>query len=536
MTATMEQPLGQGAAQFDDVDTHSTSSNEIKSSVHNKLQGKSAAGPTIPLQTEEEVIRLSLLKLAQSEPDELKVDVELEKFRKKYNVGKRTLKSTYRVIYDSLKKQTERNAKESAQQLNKENRDPEEERKRKEEEEEFQKAICKRTDEIKTCPNIAHELQETLKRHFGYIADMNLAGTISISHGSRLLSRSMGFVFSGPSASGKSDAIVKASNLLPPEIVINSTSYSNRALFYLGSLRHKYVIGGELKILKKGEDDDWQQAFRQLISEGSITRTVVEKGAKGELGAQVHTTEGPATFTLTTTLEQNQFNDEFANRLSWCMTKDDAQLTAKVLDLQAKMASIAFDASLDYAKRVEVEAWRTFHRGLRSYPVQIPYAKHIVPKKQEVTIRRLFPLLLNYTQANALLHQHCREVIEDNVQSYIVADINDYKVAYDLVSANAPRVLDLLSARGRKNLTLLKEEFGHQEFTRAKAQQLLKVPDSSAKRYLSELTTSGCLCISDNKEGKSYLYKVVDDAVPFLEDLGLVHPDEVIGLMRWADG
>ena len=75
----------------------------------------------------------------------------------------------------------------------------------------------------------------------------------------------MGCVIHGASSSGKSDLVEKSATFLPPEVVMRFTSFSSQALSYLGSLEHKYIIGGELKPYKPGEDDSFQQCFRQLF-------------------------------------------------------------------------------------------------------------------------------------------------------------------------------------------------------------------------------------------------------------------------------
>lgn len=485
--------------------------------------------PTIPEPTAEAAIRLKLLELAKAEPSGLQLQLDLKKLSKGFGVGIKVLRDVYAEIYafENTKK-TAASARElTEQELAEKIRLEDEERKRQQAEAELKEKALARAEEIALAPNLVLVLQETLKRYFGYIADYNLAGTILLSHGSRLLPRSMGFVFSGPSASGKSDAIISAANLLPPEVVINSTSFSPMALFYLGSLKHKYVIGGELKALMPGEDDDYQQAFRQLISENKITRTVVEKGDKGNLEPHVHTTEGPATFICTTTREQNEFNDEFVNRLSWCATSDDPELTKLVLKSQAKAASAPPDSLDKGIKEIEVEAWRSFHRELNDFPVVIQFSEKIIPAAPDVTARRLYPLLLNYTRVSTILHQATRRTIVNNEIPCLEATVDDYRLAYELITANAPRTLDLVSNKGRKVYSELRQAFDFNEFTRAAAQPILRLSLSVVKRYLGELKNAGCLNLI-GKDGKSYVYQIVDTP-PDCQHLGLVNPDRLIG-------
>ncbi len=285
----------------------------------------------------------------------------------------------------------------------------------------------------------------------------------------------MGFVFSGPSASGKSEAVIKASNFLPPEVIITSTTFSEKSLYYLGSISGKYVVGGEIRIDEHGEDDPVQQAFRQLISENRITRTVVEADESGELRSVVKETAGPVSFTLTTTREQQEFNDEFANRLSWHSTSDDPNLTTAVLNAQAESAARPPASKSKSSNDLEIEAWQTYHRALKPINVVVPFAKQIVPNSREVTMRRLYPMVLNYIKALALMHQASRPMVENGSNPYLTADHEDYVNAYKLITENAPRVLDLLSERVQNYYAMLSSHFGDQAFTRAEAQVFLKL-------------------------------------------------------------
>ncbi len=394
------------------------------------------------------------------------------------------------------------------------------------EQQEWQQKVDQRAREIAVSEDLVADLQAALKNCHGYLASESLAGTTLVSHGARLLPKSMGFVFSGPSSSGKSDGVIRASDFLPPEVVMTSTSFSEKSLYYLGSIAGKYILGGEIKADKPGEDDPLQQAFRQLMSENKITRTTVEHDDTGKLVPVVHETSGPVVFTLTTTKELQEFNDEFANRLTWHATSDDPELTEAVLLAQAESAASPPEAAPKSTNDLEVEAWQAYHRNLKPLNVVVPYAKQIVPQSREVTIRRLYPMVLNYIKALSLLYQASRPVVENGTNPYVVASLAEYRIAYKLIMANAPRVLDVLSKRDRDMYAKLSAAFGGQDFRKTQAQTFLKLTGTKAGRILKDLTDAGCLTLVPG-QGKAYLYRLADGNL-VLQDLGLIAPEQVV--------
>ena len=256
--------------------------------------------------------------------------------------------------------------------------------------------------QLKQSENLFEVLKDDLLK-LGYIADQITAYTIGISHVARLLPKSSGYVWYGASASGKSDGILKAALMLPPEVVLIITSVSEAALYYQGDLKHRYVIFGEVAPQKDGEDDPRQRAWRQLLSEDRINRHIVEK-SNGKLESSEKFTEGPCVIVAVTTSEPNAWNDELQNRNSWIRSDDSEDMTAHVLRLQAAQAEKPWVNNLDEQTLV-TRKWQGFHRELISYPVVIPFASQIKPNNRHVTARRLFPQVLMYTRAAALLHQ-----------------------------------------------------------------------------------------------------------------------------------
>ena len=164
-------------------------------------------------------------------------------------------------------------------------------------------------------------------RKTGYIANRVLSRSLLLSHGALLLPKSAMFMFVGPSASGKSEAVFEAAKFLPEGKVLNITTVSEQALYYLNDISHKLVLFGEMHPAREGEDDYRQKGLRQLISENRITRQVVEKADGCTNTAVEKGTFGPCVAIATTTIEQGSWNDEFVNRASWVSSDDSVETT-----------------------------------------------------------------------------------------------------------------------------------------------------------------------------------------------------------------
>ena len=226
-------------------------------------------------------------------------------------------------------------------------------------------------------------------------------------------------------------------------MVLTITSVSEQAFYYLGDLSGIYVKLGEVKPIKPGDDDYRQEAERQLISENKITRIVVEKES-GKNARADKVTKGPCVLISSTTTEPASWNTEYVNRRSWIRSNDDEKTTAEVVKLQADRYKVPWKNSED-SNQLIWQKWQTFHRNLKFRFVYIPFADLIIPTSRHVTVRRLNNLLLMYVEISALFHQDSRETFSREGKDFLRATIADYRVAYDLLTENAPRTLELIS-------------------------------------------------------------------------------------------
>lgn len=482
--------------------------------------------PRVPEPTTNELVRGALWNLAQSNPDAIEEDLALRKISKAYRVGLNPLKA----MYPSIKAACEEASKPAPPPPTVEEIVAEERRLAAEIAE--RNAVGLEVGRLQQTSDLHPEFHDQLIKA-GFICESLLASTILLSHGARLLRRSSAFFITGASSSGKTDGVHKGAQFLPPEAVLSLTSVSDQALYYLGDIKHLYLMFGEISPRVDEQDDFRQTAMRQLISENQITRIVVEKPDGKSNVAVMKKTEGPCVVVATTTKEPNKFNDELQNRASWVQSNDSPEVTRRVL---AAIAQRAEDPTIvdDYRHTLTKKAFQEFHRTLAPLMVSVPFARKIMPTSKDVTVRRLSNLILDYVRANALLHQHSRQRIEVNGQQVVVASLDDYSLAYRVATANAPRVLELCPPKARKAF----DEILRPEFERGKTQgwfmlntgqiqQIIREPDSTVRRWLGDYVKAGLLSIVPGMGGRQNTYALNEDAGHVMQDLGLVPPAQV---------
>jgi hypothetical protein len=471
-------------------------------------------------------IRAELRKLADGNPDPITLNLGIAELAKNSGVGKKPLNATYTELRnevlaerqpppalpsvptaDEITEQEAQRAKEEADQTA---------------QAEFKKKVEERASEIAESTDVIAEFQKALLLCCNYIADRSLAGTLLVSQIGRKLNRNSGYLCDGTSGSGKSTAVGNASTLLPPEDIIPATNLTKNAIYYMGNLSGKYIIAGELVKLKPGDDDETQIALRQFISEGKITKISVGKDKDGNNASETLTVEGPAVVVWTTTAEASAFNPEFINRLTIFHTDASEEATENILNRSAKAAAALPDPKIEREIDIEREAWRTYHRQMPLLKtIVIPFAEEIIPTSRLIGARRLESMIFNYTYAFALARYKKRTV--NTERSYLLAEKDDYKTAYELLKINAPRTMDSIQKRCREFFAKFKRLPGVSEgITVEDASTVLNLCRSDVQKFLTPLFKAGCVS-RDEKIGKAYLYKFEKDA-PDETDHGLIDP------------
>ena len=371
-------------------------------------------------------------------------------------------------------------------------------------------------------PDIFAEFRRDLEA-IGFPVQADFADSVLMALTSRLLPVSTGHIFYGESSSGKSAVVQAAFQMLPPSTVRTITSASAQAFYYMGdTIKNKVLAFGELKPLKPGEDDDMQRSARQLLSENRIVRQIVVDGEGVD-----RATEGPCTFTASTTNEPQEFCDELVNRCYWVPSDASAETTGHVLDSMANAAINPHNKQKD--NDAIIAKWRAYNDSLAPLLVAIPYAALIKPTQlKNPAVRRLFQLLLNYIRCGELLHQSNRQRQFIGDVEAVVASPADYAPAFALLLRNAPRTLESVSTKAVEAYEVLKATFPTPlQFTAKEAAKCLGKHDSTVQRWLKQLREGGHLDVVETKysESKANKYTIVDIAKTERQELGLVAPE-----------
>jgi hypothetical protein len=242
---------------------------------------------------------------------------------------------------------------------------------------------------------------------------------------SRLLPRPVNVVVKGPSSSGKSHLVRSVADLFGDAAVLQLSSMSARALYYMeaSELTHRVLFIDEY-MPHAGRD----HALRLMQSEGRLIVAVTMRDG-GVFKTQTRTVDGPIAF-ITTTTRQSIFDENETRAFSLSTDTSEAQ-TRRIHEAQRQARSFspprpAYDQA----------TWRRALASLEPYPVVVPFAQHIhLASTGQARDRRDLGRLLSLVEASALLHQMQRRVVGHAEGGALVAELDDYRVAYRLARA-----------------------------------------------------------------------------------------------------
>jgi len=153
---------------------------------------------------------------------------------------------------------------------------------------------------------------------------------------------------------------------------------------------------------------------------------VIQKTANGMKGEKLPTVEGPISFMMATTA--NNIHHEDQSRMLTLNLDENPQRIKEALRNKALGLSKT-EVTLN------LEPWHELHDFIanKKMEVVIPYAERIVDLLEigSLKIQRDFPKFLSTIKACALVHFNHRE---QDKNGRILANENDYRIAYDLLN------------------------------------------------------------------------------------------------------
>lgn len=300
----------------------------------------------------------------------------------------------------------------------------------------------------------------------GVVGERRNALTIYLAGVSAQLPKPLSLIMRGVTASGKSFIVNCVAELFPPEVVLLATSLTTNALYYFtpGTLRHRWIVGGERSRIEDDDRAEATRALREMIEAGRLSKAVPLKLNDGSLTTELIEQEGPISFIETTTL--SCIFEEDANRCLLLQTDECENQTRRILEATASNAS--------GHKRLDLDRLQSVHHAIqRTLPrcdVVIPFAQHIAAlyPTNRPDARRSFRHLLVLVKASALLHFRQRE---KDALGNVIATIDDYAVAEDLARAPLSAAASGVSEGARAFWIALRERFGLREFLTTEAQK-----------------------------------------------------------------
>lgn len=380
----------------------------------------------------------------------------------------------------------------------------------------------------------------------GHVGEENLKLLVYLSATSRKLGVSkhsagkpLIVLVTGESSVGKSYLLKAITMLMPPEEVVELSSMSEKALIYLPPdyLKNKLLIVAEAI---GGDAADYY--IRTLISEGKIRHAVtLQNPNTGKFETDIVELDGPIALLQTTTTIK--INPENRTRLIEIHPDESIDQTHRIHE-QQKLERTEEGRKLLLVRREIIYRHQNAQRLLKPLDVVIPYAPLIefASPKYTLRVRRDLPKFLDLISVIAVLRQHQKKVeASSDGSEYILADLEDYRIAHDLAIEIFREALDDIPAKSRELFNIIIEGLtvgssgkssSGDNFTRRDVRAWTGWPDSTIRKYLKPLEQEQYLTIEEGGiGGKPIRYSgEIDERTP--ANAGLLSCEELAEKIR----
>jgi len=374
-------------------------------------------------------------------------------------------------------------------------------------------------------PTLIDDIASDIAR-IGVEGERDLALLTYVILTSRILSDPLGGIIQGSSSAGKSYVARTVAELIPEESRVCASSFSEHAWFYFAEqgLRHKAVVLGERKQGSAPEIIDEGRALRELLSEKALTRIVaIRDRDSGRFTSVPVTVEGPIAYLESTTKEK--LIEEDASRVLPLRPDESKGQT------QAIMSRIARDAESKTVPPEERAAIVRKHHAaqrlleeLTEVSVRVPYASAIFLPADKVVARRAYGHLISVIKAVAVLRVFQKSVSD---RDPIVADLEDYEIAYELMGSVIRRQLCSLSDADEALFQSIEKRFGCKRFITKDIEGLLGVSDRHARRRLDALVENDLIEETSGSRRNRKVYHIRKGAAVGQADAWLPRPYDV---------
>jgi DNA primase len=357
-----------------------------------------------------------------------------------------------------------------------------------------------------------------ITEELGCVGEINNKLMIFLTLTSRILEDPINLIVKGDSSGGKSFLVDQVTRFFPKEDIKAFTAMTPKALFHRkDDLSHKALI-----IFERSGAEESDYSIRSLQSEKKLIISMpVKNNESGRLETQDIEIGGPIAYIETTT--KTHLHSENETRCFDIYIDDSEDQTRKIHNVQRRKYKVRGQSN-----EVDLRRWIVAQLLLRQFPVDIPFVDHIGFPTKPLRARRDFQRFLTLIEISAILHQYQRQRKTAGEIEYLIADIEDYAIAYNLASSILQQIIKQISPRAEKLIGLIKELVDKQEdrpFTRRQIEDYIKWERKTVTKYLKECEGQGFIEISEGGRGTAYKYKFI--RLPDDDDNILLHPNEL---------
>ena len=332
-----------------------------------------------------------------------------------------------------------------------------------------------------------------------------------LSYTSRKLSSTINSEVRGGTGTGKNFVTDTVAVLMPPEDVLKKSRITPRYVEYLpeDALYRKILMVRERA---GAEGADYSLRIITDDTNPDVSLGYVGKDDQGNNVAMERRLRGPVVLVETTTKLRGDPENE--SRLFVLHVDESVQHRSRVHDTIRR--STLPHLQVDEDRRLEIiSRHHALQRNLDVLDVAIPYAELITfPTKRTRSSRDLKRFLV-CIKAAAVLHQYQRPRVLIDEREYVIATVEDYRVAYDLLADTLRQIQSELSPLGRELLvaaqTVLADKRDHSgdgvevTFSRRDVGRVLKWERYQVARVIEPLEEDGWVTIA-GRHGRAFLY------------------------------
>jgi hypothetical protein len=358
----------------------------------------------------------------------------------------------------------------------------------------------------------------------GYVGEETNKRLLYLVAVSRKLDDPLSAIVLSQSGAGKSGLTEVIERLCPPEDVVLLTRLTPQSLYYTepGFLDRKLVI-----VEERYGSIEADYSIRVLQSRKKlIAAAPVKDPQTGNMRTKVFTVEARAAFIEATTA--SSVNHENATRCFELQMDESEEQTRRIHGRQRLLRTGRGLQMKQQADAIMRRHWNA-QRLLEPLPVIIPFADQLSFPSSWMRTRRDHARFLNLIEVSAFLHQHQRERSREGA---IVASVADYEAAYALAGEVLKETLTDVKRPLREAYERIQGLAREGSVTRREIREALGVPDSTVRRWLSELVELEYLVASEAGKGgagKMTRYQLVHREKGAELVLGLLTPSELQG-------